>query len=75
MAQNSTSNLKYEHLYQFVMIGDSCVGKTAMIQRFRGPKENWDQAEHVATIGVDFVKKVIEVGGKRVLVQTWDTAG
>lgn len=29
----------------------------------------------MATIGVDFVKNVIEVGGKRVLVQTWDTAG
>ena len=57
------------------MIGDSCVGKTALIQRFRDPKFAWDDAEHVATIGVDFVKKVIDVNGKKVMVQTWDTAG
>eukprot|EP00806_Schmidingerella_arcuata_P001688 Macronucleus_2522.p1 GENE.Macronucleus_2522~~Macronucleus_2522.p1 ORF type:complete len:241 (+),score=4.94 Macronucleus_2522:1-723(+) len=46
-----------------------------MITRFRHPDSEWEEAEHVATIGVDFVKKVIEVEGKRLLVQTWDTAG
>ena len=46
-----------------------------MITRFKDPSAEWQEADHVATIGVDFVKKVIDCMGKRILVQTWDTAG
>ena len=51
------------------------MGKTAMITRFKDPQAEWQEADHIATIGVDFVKKVIDCLGKRILVQTWDTAG
>jgi len=58
-----------------VVSGDAGVGKTALLQRFAQPDQNWDSMDHVSTIGVDFVRKPIRVGGKGIMLQSWDTAG
>lgn len=48
------------------------MGKTNLILRFSDQsfKENY-----VATIGVDFKTKNINLGDKRIKLQLWDTAG
>ena len=75
MASKKQDALQYEFLHQIVMSGDSGVGKTALLHRFAQPNRKWDDSEHIATIGVDYAKKVVKVEDRNVLVQTWDTAG
>ena len=62
----------YDVLYRLVLIGDSGVGKTAILLRF---SDNMFNSSFISTIGIDFRIKTIEVSGKRVKLQIWDTAG
>jgi small GTP-binding protein len=62
----------YDLLAKVLVIGDSGVGKTCLLLRFC---DNSFTTSHLATIGIDFKMKTIEVDGKRVKVQIWDTAG
>jgi len=62
----------YDYLIKVVMVGDSGVGKTSLMQRF---KENAFHGHHIATIGVDFEVKTIQLGDKVAKLQMWDTAG
>lgn len=59
------------------MVGDSGVGKTNIITRFC--TEEGDQFEfkdyHVATIGVDFSTKIMQIDNRKLKLQIWDTAG
>ena len=58
--------------YKIILLGDSSVGKTAIIQRFF---QNEFQESHLTTIGVDFRFKNVEVDGTVISLQVWDTAG
>jgi len=62
----------YDILHKIVLIGDSGVGKTSLLQRFA---EQYFSETHITTIGVDFKLRTIQVGDKRVKLQVWDTAG
>ena len=62
----------YDYLYRLVLIGDSGVGKTALLLRY---SDNLFNASFISTIGIDFRIKTIEVKGKRIKLQIWDTAG
>lgn len=62
----------YDVLYRLVLIGDSGVGKTAILLRY---SDNMFNTSFITTIGIDFRIKTIEVNGKRVKLQIWDTAG
>ena len=63
---------QYDHLFKVLIIGDSAVGKTSLMNRFA---ENMFVATYISTIGVDFKLKNIVVDGQRVKLQIWDTAG
>lgn len=63
---------QYDHLFKVLIIGDSAVGKTSLMNRFA---ENLFVATYISTIGVDFKLKNIVVDGQRVKLQIWDTAG
>jgi small GTP-binding protein len=58
--------------YKFIIIGNSGVGKTAILKRLI---QNSFTEEGTSTIGVEFDSKVIAVGGRAVKLQIWDTAG
>jgi GTPase SAR1 family protein len=57
---------EYDFLVKLLVIGDSGVGKTCMLLRFAD--DTFDPS-HVATIGIDFKIKTIEVDGKQVKLQ------
>lgn len=58
--------------YKVVMIGDTGVGKTSVVNRMR---ENVFSPAHVPTIGSQFVSISLSIEGQKVMLETWDTAG
>ena len=58
--------------HKVVLIGDSSVGKTAIINQYM--YESIDE-NHQATVGIDFFAKTIVVNEKTVKLLIWDTAG
>ena len=63
---------KFDHLFKILIIGESGVGKTCFLLRYA---ENSFVANHLLTIGIDFKIKVVEIEGKVIKLQIWDTAG
>ena len=63
---------KSTKFYKVLVLGDSGVGKTALIQRFYNNKFS---QQFRSTIGADFCKKDVMIDGKRISLQIWDTAG
>ncbi|CAF1392835.1 unnamed protein product, partial [Didymodactylos carnosus] len=63
---------EYDYLFKILIIGDSGVGKTAVLQRFAN---DYYSTDYVATIGVDFQIRTIDIDSKDVKLQVWDTAG
>ena len=62
----------YDFLFKFLLIGDSGIGKTSLLCRF---SDNEFLTNFIPTIGVDFKIKTIELNGKTIKLQLWDTAG
>ncbi|CAG7826130.1 unnamed protein product [Allacma fusca] len=64
---------RIDDLYKILLIGDMTVGKTGLLTRFtENPK---DVTDHLPTIGIDFKVRTVELDGKRIKIQLWDTAG
>ena len=77
---------EYDYIFKLLAIGDSNSGKSALLLKYTDTKLN---ESFVPTIGVDFVIKIflnnqkyflqkiknIEIQGKSVKLQIWDTAG
>uniref|UniRef100_A0A8D0L345 Ras-related protein Rab-19 n=1 Tax=Sphenodon punctatus TaxID=8508 RepID=A0A8D0L345_SPHPU len=62
----------FDYLFKIILIGDSNVGKTCVVHRFKLGQFNEKQQN---TIGVDFMVRSLDIGGKKVKIQVWDTAG
>src|SRR3569833_3374668 len=62
---------EYDHLFKLLLIGDSGVGKSCLLLRF-ADKSYTDS--YISTIGVDFKIRNIELDGKKIKLQIWDTA-
>jgi len=63
---------EYDLLYKIVVIGDSGVGKTQLLERF---SKNTFDLESKSTIGVEFSTKLINIDNLKIKLQLWDTAG
>ena len=62
----------FDYLFRFIIIGDQAVGKSCLSIQFTDHKF---RHRHELTIGVEFGSKTIEVKGKTIKIQIWDTAG
>jgi Ras-related protein Rab-8A len=63
---------KVDFLVKLLLVGDSGVGKTCLMQRFT---KNEFVKTFITTIGVDWATKTIDIDGYKVELQIWDTAG
>ena len=63
---------KYDFIFKIILIGNSSVGKSSIIQRYIQKIFN---DEYTCTIGVDFFMKTIDINEKLIKLQLWDTAG
>uniref|UniRef100_A0A7N8YIR1 Ras-related protein Rab-19-like n=1 Tax=Mastacembelus armatus TaxID=205130 RepID=A0A7N8YIR1_9TELE len=59
-------------MLNIILIGDSNVGKTCVVQNFKSGIFSERQQN---TIGVDFTVRTVDIQGKKVKMQVWDTAG
>merc|ERR1719240_1573290 len=66
------TNSEYDYLFKLLLVGDSGVGKSTLLQRLIDDDYS---GSFVATIGVDLMIKSLEVDGRSVKLQIWDTAG
>ena len=60
----------YDLLFKLLLIGDSGVGKTSILL---GYSDNNFNNTFIPTIGIDFKIKTIELQGKKIKLQIWDT--
>ena len=66
------SEESYDYLVKVLMVGESGVGKTCIIQRFI---KNQFSTNHLSTIAIDFKMKLLKIRGSNIKMQIWDTAG
>ena len=59
-------------MFRYIIVGDMAVGKSCLLLQFTDHKF---RHQHELTIGVEFGGKTIEVKGKNIKIQIWDTAG
>lgn len=64
--------IKKKTLLKVIILGDSGVGKTSLMQQFVNGKFSH---QYKATIGADFLTKELNIDDKTVTMQIWDTAG
>ncbi|CAF0780639.1 unnamed protein product [Didymodactylos carnosus] len=60
-------------LIQVMLLGDSGVGKTCLLVRFKD--DTFLCGSFIATVGIDFRNKTIQINDKQVKLQIYDTAG
>eukprot|EP00040_Diaphanoeca_grandis_P029435 m.172423 g.172423 ORF g.172423 m.172423 type:complete len:216 (-) comp31685_c6_seq1:203-850(-) len=58
--------------FKIVLLGEGCVGKTSLVLRYC---QNTFNEKHLSTLQASFLKKRINIQGKRVDLAIWDTAG
>ncbi|XP_038692444.1 ras-related protein Rab11D-like isoform X2 [Tripterygium wilfordii] len=63
---------KIDYVFKVVLIGDSAVGKSQILNRFA---RNEFSIDSKATIGVEFQTRTLVIQHKSVKAQIWDTAG
>ena len=65
--------LKYDHLYKIIIIGDTCVGKTAILSKYL---KGVFPTSPLSTVATEFATKIIQIKeGGYIKAQIWDTAG
>lgn len=78
----------YDYFFKFVLIGDTCCGKSCLLVRFAVSyipictltrdsyfQDDDFQENYVTTIGVDFRFRTLQINKSTVRLQIWDTAG
>ena len=67
---DSVSNTS--NIFKILLLGDSNVGKTCIVQRFC---DDSFIDGYISTIGIDFKQKMIKLKETQIKLQLWDTAG
>lgn len=61
-----------KELLKVIVLGDSSVGKTSLMNQFVSKKFS---TQYKATIGADFLTKEVMIEDKMCSLSIWDTAG
>uniref|UniRef100_A0A8C6KPJ9 RAB26, member RAS onco family n=1 Tax=Nothobranchius furzeri TaxID=105023 RepID=A0A8C6KPJ9_NOTFU len=69
----SNSSEFYDIAFKVMLVGDSGVGKTCLLVRFKDGA--FLAGSFISTVGIDFRNKVLTIDGVKVKLQIWDTAG
>ena len=69
---SNSTNEEEEIKFKILVLGDSSVGKTTLLLKY---VDGYFPTLYVATIGVEFKTKKINVDGIDITLQIWDTAG
>jgi len=64
--------MSHHLLFKYIVIGDSGVGKSCLLTQFT---EHRFHTVHEVTVGVEFGTRNVEINGKIIKLQVWDTAG
>ena len=64
--------MSYAYLFKYIIIGDTNVGKSCLLLQFTDRRFRPD---HDLTIGVEFGARLVQLEGKQLKLQGWDTAG
>ena len=67
-----SSQLEYDYLFKYLLIGNLGVGKSCLLILFT---DNDYEEGYIRTIGRDFNIKTLIIEGKSVKLQVWDTVG
>lgn len=59
-------------MFKIIVIGNSAVGKTSIVNRFVG---NRFDHNYKATIAADFQVKILNLNGNEIRLQIWDLVG
>ena len=70
--EEDESTSSYDEKIKIMVIGETRVGKTALIKKY---VKNEFGVVYLTTVGIDFQEKIINVEDKSVKLQIWDTAG
>lgn len=62
----------FDYTMKVIIIGDSGVGKSSLLVRYR---ENKFIDNYIMTIGINYVWNICTIDGLRIKLQIWDTAG
>ena len=65
-------NRDYDHIFKIITLGESGIGKTSLIKRFA---HDIFEENHLASIGLDFLIKVLDIENKIIKIQLWDICG
>jgi len=68
----SQQQQQYSYLFKFIIIGDEAVGKTCLLLQFTDKRY---RTTHQVTVGVEFGSRTVDIAGKLIKLQCWDTAG
>lgn len=58
--------------FKVVLLGEGCVGKTSLVLRYC---QNTFNDKHLTTLQASFLKKRMNIQGRRIDLNIWDTAG
>ena len=72
MAQQDDDDSPFDEKIKIMVIGEIRVGKTALIKKYTS---NTFAGNYLSTVGIDFQEKTLDIDGKKVRMQIWDTAG
>ena len=64
--------MSYNYLFKFITVGDSGVGKSCLLRRFE--TEDFSNLTP-STVGIEYIRKNIDIDGNTIMLQVWDTAG
>ncbi len=63
--------INFIHFNQIMLLGDSGVGKTCLLVRFKD--DTFLSGSFIATVGIDFRNKTIVINNRQVKLQIYDT--